>query len=152
DPLRSRLAILQSFDPALLVSAVPVVERRSRDPDWSQCRRIESDDCSTSSMISDFSDAEYLMKRPPHPRERCFCGGGFRRGPQPGSPGAGEPVTVTPAARGRLEALVADRCGPRAQIILATADGCGTAEIMCRSGKAKPAVWRWQARVMEEGV
>src|SRR5258707_12368623 len=37
DPPRSRLAILQSFDPALLVSAVPVVERRSRDPDWSQC-------------------------------------------------------------------------------------------------------------------
>ena len=30
-------AIHQSFDPALLVSAVPVVERRSRDPDWSQC-------------------------------------------------------------------------------------------------------------------
>src|SRR5258708_6851412 len=37
DPPRSRLAILQSFDPALLVSAVPVVERRSRDPDRSQC-------------------------------------------------------------------------------------------------------------------
>src|SRR6266568_4416104 len=37
DPPRSRLAIHQSFDPALLVSAVPVVERRSRDPDWSQC-------------------------------------------------------------------------------------------------------------------
>src|SRR5260370_15184956 len=39
DPPRSRLAIRQSFDPALLVSAVPVVERRSRDPDWSQCPR-----------------------------------------------------------------------------------------------------------------
>src|SRR6516162_7344120 len=37
DPPWSRLAILQSFDPTLLVSAVPVVERRSRDPDWSQC-------------------------------------------------------------------------------------------------------------------
>src|SRR5215472_1619360 len=37
DPPRSRLAFLQSFDPTLLVSAVPVVERRSRDPDWSQC-------------------------------------------------------------------------------------------------------------------
>src|SRR5258705_1692482 len=35
-------------------------------------RGIESDDCSTSSMISNFSDAEYLMKRPPHPRERFF--------------------------------------------------------------------------------
>ena len=34
----------------------------------------------------------------------------------------------------------------RAKIILATADGCGTSEIMRRSGKAKPVVWRWQAR------
>jgi len=28
----------------------------------------------------------------------------------------------------------------------------GTAEIMRRSGKAKPVVWRWQARFMEKGV
>jgi hypothetical protein len=39
--------------------------------------------------------------------------------------------------------LCGDRCAPqkhvwRAQIILATADGCGTTEIMRRSGKAKP--------------
>ena len=52
---------------------------------------------------------------------------------------------------------MADRCAPqkhvwRAQIILATADGCGTAEIMRRSGKAKPVVWTWQARFMAEGV
>ncbi len=40
----------------------------------------------------------------------------------------------------------------RAQIILATADGCGIAEVMRRSGKAKPVVWRWQARFMAEGV
>jgi len=40
----------------------------------------------------------------------------------------------------------------RVQIILATADGCGTAEIMRRSGKAKPVVWTWQARFMVEGV
>src|SRR5262249_5992757 len=72
DPPRSRLAIHQSFDAALLVSAVPVVERRSRDPVWGRCRRVEGDECSTSSMISNFSDAEYLMKRPPHPRERFF--------------------------------------------------------------------------------
>jgi hypothetical protein len=65
---------------------------------------------------------------------------------------AGTVVNVTPVDRRRLEAIVADRCGPRAQIILATADGCGTAEIMCRSGKAKPVVWRRQARFMEEGV
>src|ERR1700728_2078618 len=37
DPPRSRLAIFQSFDPALLVTAVPFVERRSRDPDRRQC-------------------------------------------------------------------------------------------------------------------
>src|SRR2546427_817175 len=70
---------------------------------------------------------------------------------------AGTVVNVTPVDRRRLEAIVADRCTPqkhvwRAQIILATANGCGTAEIMRRSGKAKPVVWRWQARFMEQGV
>ena len=50
-----------------------------------------------------------------------------------------------------------DRSAPqkhvwRANIILATADGCGTVEIMRRSGKSKPVVWRWQARFMAEGV
>ena len=40
----------------------------------------------------------------------------------------------------------------RAKIILATADGCGTTEIMRRSGKSKPVVWTWQARFMAEGV
>jgi hypothetical protein len=62
-----------------------------------------------------------------------------------------------PADRRRLEAIVSDRCAPqkhvwRAQIILATADGRGTAEIMRRSAKAKPVVWTWQARFMAEGV
>ena len=66
-------------------------------------------------------------------------------------------MNVTSADRRRLEAIVADRGAPqkhvwRAQIILATADGCGTAEIMRRSGKAKPVVWTWQARFMAEGV
>jgi len=51
----------------------------------------------------------------------------------------------------------ADRSAPqkhvwRAKVILATADGCGTAEIMRRSGKSKPVVWTWQARFMAEGV
>jgi hypothetical protein len=40
----------------------------------------------------------------------------------------------------------------RAQIILATADGCGTSESMRRSSKSKPVVWTWQARFMAEGV
>src|SRR3982074_2139877 len=70
---------------------------------------------------------------------------------------AGITVKVTPDDRRRLEAIVSDRNAPqkhvwRAKIILATADGCGTSEIMRRSGKAKPVVWRWQARFMAEGV
>ena len=70
---------------------------------------------------------------------------------------AGIVVNVTRSDRRRLEAIVADRSAPqkqvwRARIILATADGCGTAEIMRRSGKAKPVVWTWQARFMAEGV
>ena len=40
----------------------------------------------------------------------------------------------------------------RAKIILATADGYGTTEIMRRSGKAKPVVWRRQAPFMAEGL
>src|SRR6187402_1734908 len=70
---------------------------------------------------------------------------------------AGIVVNVSAEDRRRLEAVVADRSAPqkhvwRANIILATADGCGTAEIMRRSGKSKPVVWRWQARFMSEGV
>jgi hypothetical protein len=70
---------------------------------------------------------------------------------------AGIVVNVTRADRHRLEAIVSDRSAPqkhvwRANIILATAEGCGTAEIMRRSGKSKPVVWRWQARFMAEGV
>jgi hypothetical protein len=41
-------------------------------PIGASVRGIESDDCSTSSMISNFSAAEYLMNRPHHPRERFF--------------------------------------------------------------------------------
>jgi hypothetical protein len=66
---------------------------------------------------------------------------------------AGIIVKVTRADRHRLEAIVSDRSAPqkhvwRANIILATPDGCGTAEIMRRSGKSKSVVWRWQARFM----
>ena len=70
---------------------------------------------------------------------------------------AGIVVNVTRADRLRLEAIIADRSTPqkhvwRANVILATADGYGTAEIMRRSGKSKPVVWTWQARFMAEGV
>jgi transposase len=66
-------------------------------------------------------------------------------------------VEVSAADRARLEAVVADRNSPqkhvwRARIILGTADGLGTGEIMRRSGKSKPCVWRWQERFMRQGV
>jgi len=66
-------------------------------------------------------------------------------------------VDVTPEDRRRLEVIIVDRGAPqkhvwRAKIILATAEGCGTSEIMRRSRKAKPVGWRWQARFMAEGV
>ena len=66
-------------------------------------------------------------------------------------------VEVTAADRDRLTAIVADRNSPqkhvwRAAIVLATADGLGTAAIMRRTGKSKTAVWRWQERFAAEGV
>ena len=66
-------------------------------------------------------------------------------------------IEVSAADRERLAAVVADRNSPqkhvwRARIILATAEGCGTAEIMRRAGVSKPCVWRWQERFMREGV
>jgi transposase len=66
-------------------------------------------------------------------------------------------LSVSPSNRARLEALIADRNTPskvvwRAEIVLATADGHGTTEIMRRTGKSKPCVWRWQERYVDEGV
>ena len=65
-------------------------------------------------------------------------------------------IVVSPADRGRLQALVKDRNTPqkhawRAAIVLLTAEGVGTIEIMRRTGKSKTCVWRWQERFMEEG-
>ncbi|MCA3492206.1 MAG: IS630 family transposase [Rhodobacter sp.] len=62
-----------------------------------------------------------------------------------------------PADRAQLEALRTDRntsCKVvwRAGNVLATADGCGTNEIMRRSETSKPTVWRWQERYLDEGV
>jgi transposase len=70
---------------------------------------------------------------------------------------AGIEVTVTPEDRARLEAIARDRNArqkhvARAKVVLATAQGCGTVEVMRRSGLSKPAVWRWQERFMYEGV
>ncbi len=64
---------------------------------------------------------------------------------------------LAPDDRVRLQALAADRNTPRklvwrAEIVLATADGHGTTEIMRRSAISKPMVWRWQERYMDEGL
>ena len=66
-------------------------------------------------------------------------------------------IDVTPSDRRRLEGVVRDRNAPqkhvwRARIVLLTADGLGTMEIMRRTGRSKPCVWRWQERCMHEGV
>ena len=66
-------------------------------------------------------------------------------------------VQMSAADRIQLDAIVADRNTPqkhvwRAQIVLLTADGCGTAEIMRVAGVSKTAVWRWQERFMTHGV
>ena len=39
----------------------------------------------------------------------------------------------------------------RAEIVLLSADGLGTNEIIRRTGKSKTCVWRWQERFMQEG-
>jgi len=64
--------------------------------------------------------------------------------------------TVSPTDRQRLTALVKDRNAPqkhvwRAEIILLSADGVGTVEIMRQTGKSKTCVWRWQERFAVEG-
>ena len=66
-------------------------------------------------------------------------------------------VEVSAADRRQLVAIAADRNSPqkhvwRAQIVLLTAEGCGTAEIMRRADASKTTVWRWQQRYMMEGV
>ena len=64
---------------------------------------------------------------------------------------------VKPSERKRLKAILNDRNAPqkhawRAQIVLLSAEGLGTNEIMRRTGKSKTCVWRWQERFMDEGV
>jgi len=66
-------------------------------------------------------------------------------------------VELSASDREHLAAIVADRNSQqkhvwRAHIVLLTADGSGTAEIMRRTGTSKTAVWRWQERFMTAGV
>src|ERR1700694_5707625 len=65
-------------------------------------------------------------------------------------------LTVTPAIRLHLKAVAANRNSPqkhvwRAEIVLLSADGVGTNEIMRQTGKSKTCVWRWQERFMQAG-
>jgi hypothetical protein len=65
-------------------------------------------------------------------------------------------IRLSAADRRELEAVVANRNSPqkqvwRAKIVLLTADGHGTAEIMKATGKSKTVIWRWQERFREQG-
>src|ERR1700736_1667878 len=66
-------------------------------------------------------------------------------------------IRLSAADRSELETVAANRNSPqkhvwRAKIVLLTADGQGTADIMRATGKAKTVIWRWQERFGEEGV
>ena len=70
---------------------------------------------------------------------------------------AGKSLSVSSADIRRLKAVVQDRNAPqkhvwRAEIVLLSAEGLGTNEIMRRTRKSKTCVWRWQERFMQEGV
>ena len=65
-------------------------------------------------------------------------------------------ITLKSSDRRRLAALARDRNAPhkhvwRAEIVLLSADGIGTHEIMRRTGKSKTCVWRWQERFIQAG-
>src|SRR5215468_572967 len=66
-------------------------------------------------------------------------------------------VRFGPDDRDRLEGIIGSGNSSqkhvwRARIVLLSADGVGTMAIQRQTGKAKPTIWRWQARFMAEGV
>jgi transposase len=66
-------------------------------------------------------------------------------------------IDLAETDRRALTSIVTDRNSPqkhvwRAQIVLLTADGCGTMELTRRTGTSKTSVWRWQDRFLAEGV
>ena len=63
------------------------------------------------------------------------------------APGDGEGLERLIAARDTRQKVVW-----RAQIVLLAAQGCGTVEIMRRTGESKPTEWRWCARYREAGL
>src|SRR3954462_11962356 len=65
-------------------------------------------------------------------------------------------IALKPADRRRLAALARDRNASqkhvwRAEIVLLSAGGVGTNEIMRQTGKSKTCAWRWQERFMQAG-
>ena len=63
--------------------------------------------------------------------------------------------TLKSSERRRLKVVLKDRIAPqkqvwRAEIVLLSAEGLGTNEIMRRTRKSKTCVWRWQERFMQE--
>src|ERR1700681_2625209 len=65
-------------------------------------------------------------------------------------------IKITRPDRRRLEAITRDRNASqkhvwRANIVLLSADGVGTNEIMRQTGTSKTCVWRWQERFMQAG-
>jgi transposase len=69
---------------------------------------------------------------------------------------AGKSLSVSIADTRRLKSVAHDGNTPqkhvwRSEIVLLTAHGVGTNEIMRRTGKSKTCVWRWQERFIEEG-
>ena len=66
-------------------------------------------------------------------------------------------ISLSSSDHRRLVEIAADRNSPqkhvwRARIVLLSAQGVGTSEIMRATGKAKTCVWRWQQRFMEAGT
>src|ERR1700680_5019178 len=65
-------------------------------------------------------------------------------------------ITLNPFVRRLLVTLARDPNAPhkhvwRAEIVLLSAVGVGTNEIMRQTGKSKTCVWRWQERFMQAG-
>src|SRR6202140_4176717 len=102
---------------------------------------------------------ESLLSTGPSGSRLTFESRGESRGPQcmrVGRMRTGISITLKPSDRLRLKALARDRNSPhkhvwRAEIVLLSADGVGTNEIMRRTGKSKTCVWRWQERFMQAG-
>ena len=66
-------------------------------------------------------------------------------------------IQLSAVDRSALVAVVANRNSAqkhvwRAKIVLMTAEGYGTAEIMRATGKAKTVIWRWQERFRDDGA